>query len=229
MMQHSDTLAELGKALAAVQGEMGHAPMNATNPFLRSKYADLGAIIETAKPVLPQHGLSYSQHPCGEGGRIGVETILMHSSGEWLSSRIEMDAVDERGKSAAQVAGSIITYLRRYALAAALGIYADEDNDGNAPAKPRATKTAEPSPPAQSSAPTKTPEKRARDHMFALLGDVGIGGQPNRDTALAFISQVVGRDVASSSEISDDEVRVVIQVLKDWKATGTNPMTGETA
>ena len=231
MMQHSDTLAELGKALAAVQGEMGHAPMNATNPFLKSKYADLGAIIETAKPVLPQHGLSYSQHPCGEGGRIGVETILMHSSGEWLSSRIEMDAVDERGKSAAQVAGSIITYLRRYALAAALGIYADEDNDGNTPARPRATKTVEQSPPATpSSAPAaKTPEQRARARMFALLADVGIGGKPNRDKALAFISQVVGRDVASSSEISDDEVQVVVQMLSDWKATGTNPMTGETA
>ena len=64
--------------------------------------------------------------------------------------------------------------------------------------------------------------------MFALLADVGIGGKPNRDKALAFISQVVGRDVASSSEISDDEVHVVVQVLSDWKATGTNPMTGET-
>ena len=108
----------------------------------------------------------------------------------------------------------------------------DELEHGHAEHKPDGPAVADPlpptPPPVAPPSPTKTPEQRARGRMFALLGDVGIGGQSNRDKALAFISQVVGRDVASSSEISDDEVHVVVQVLSDWKSTGTNPMTGET-
>ena len=63
--------------------------------------------------------------------KIGVTTILMHNSGEWLESTCWLELGDERGKSNAQVAGSIVTYLRRYSLASILGMYADEDGDGN--------------------------------------------------------------------------------------------------
>ena len=55
----------------------------------------------------------------------------MHNSGEWLESTCWLELGDERGKSNAQVAGSIVTYLRRYSLASILGMYADEDGDGN--------------------------------------------------------------------------------------------------
>lgn len=132
-MKHSDSIANLALALSKAQGEMPAAQMNATNPFLKNKYADLGSVIETAKPVLAKYGLSVVQLPIGDGGKIGVETILMHESGEWVSNELTLEVADEKGKSAAQVAGSIISYLRRYSLSAALGIYADEDTDGNKP------------------------------------------------------------------------------------------------
>lgn len=73
--------------------------------------------------------------------------------------------------------------------------------------------------------PAKTPEKRNRDHMFALLGDVGLG--KDRDGALAFMSRVVARPISSSTELSDDEVQLMIQTLRDWKQTGIDPTTGE--
>lgn len=135
-MNKSESIVKLTEALSAAQGEMPPVKFNATNPFLKNKYADLGAIIETAKPILAKWGLSVSQLTFSEGEQVGIETVLMHKSGEWLSSSMSMATEAEKGKSAAQVAGSIITYLRRYSLAAILGMYADEDGDGNAPKQP---------------------------------------------------------------------------------------------
>lgn len=137
-MQRSDSIAALAAALAKAQAELRPAEMNSVNPFLKNRYADLGAVIEVLRPVLPRHGLSFMQHAVsGDGERIEVETIIMHESGEWQASSIGLPLGEERGKSAAQVAGSIITYLRRYALSSAFGIYADEDTDGGNPHKPQ--------------------------------------------------------------------------------------------
>ena len=120
-------------ALSKCQGELQAAKFNATNPFLKNKYADLGAVIDAARKPMTSNGLSVAQPVEIEGDTVGVTTILMHASGEWISSSAKMPMGEERGKSAAQVAGSIITYLRRYSLASILGIYADEDGDGNKP------------------------------------------------------------------------------------------------
>ena len=133
-MNKSETIVNLSKALSQAQGEMPVIKFNSTNPFLKNHYADLGAIIAGTRPVLAKFGLAVTQLTFGEDGVVGVETMLTHSSGEWISDRVSMQVGDERGKSSAQVAGSIVTYLRRYALASILGVYADEDGDGNKPA-----------------------------------------------------------------------------------------------
>jgi len=140
-MNKSDTVKELAIALSKAQADMPPAELNAVNPFLKNKYADLGSIIKTAKPVLAKNGLAVSQLPVSDNGQIGVTTILMHSSGEWIESTMTMDIGEEKGKSAAQVAGSVITYLRRYSLSSILGMYADEDTDGNAPPTKAKTKS----------------------------------------------------------------------------------------
>jgi hypothetical protein len=132
-MEHSDSIANLATALSQAQAEMPSVPFDATNAFLKNRYASLGAMIETARPVLAAHGLSVSQIVVSYEGQIGVETVLMHTSGEWISNTAILPAGEEKGKSTAQVAGSLITYLRRYSYAAILGLYADEDTDGNAP------------------------------------------------------------------------------------------------
>jgi len=130
-VNHSDTIGKLAEALSRAQAEMHAAKFNAVNPFLKNNYADLGSIIDTAKPTLGKYGLAVTQHPFNEGDRVGVETVLTHASGEWISSSLSLPLADEKGKSGAQVAGSIITYLRRYTLSAVLGMYSDEDTDGN--------------------------------------------------------------------------------------------------
>ena len=130
-MDKSESIKEIAGALSKAQAEMPSVKFNSTNPFLKSKYADLGAVIDTSKAILATHGLSVSQLVESQDKKIGVTTILMHNSGEWLESTCWLELADERGKSNAQVAGSIVTYLRRYSLASILGMYADEDGDGN--------------------------------------------------------------------------------------------------
>lgn len=138
-IEESASIKELATALAQAQAEFTAVPFNSTNPFLKNKYADLGSVINTAKPVLAKHGLAVSQLIYDEPGCIGVTTILMHSSGEYVLSSVALPLGEEKGKSQAQVAGSIVTYLRRYALSSILGLYADEDTDGNAPEQKRPT------------------------------------------------------------------------------------------
>lgn len=135
-MNKSESIANLAPALAKAQAEFPAVKFDSTNPFLKNGYASLGAIIHDAKPVLAKYGLAVSQLTFGSDGVAGIETVLMHNSGEWISQTVSMPMADERGKSSAQVLGSIITYLRRYSLASVLGIYSDEDGDGNAEPKP---------------------------------------------------------------------------------------------
>lgn len=122
---------KLAKALAKAQGEMPAVKMDAVNPFFKSKYASLGSVINTAKPILKKHGLSVVQFPVSQyDGQIGVHTMLVHESGQYLEDIIFV-GMPENAKNPAQEAGKIITYLRRYAFAAVLGMYADEDTDAN--------------------------------------------------------------------------------------------------
>jgi len=186
-MTRSESITNLTTALALAQGEMPVAVFDATNPFLKSRYASLGAVIQASRPILAKHKLSLVQFPisgphpaCGHplpadgrgaaagedaratvtgkdacatktagrdacatmtAGRdacattecIGVESILMHESGEFIAERIVIALTEEKGKSRVQSAGSTLTYLRRYSWAAILGMYSDEDSDGSSP------------------------------------------------------------------------------------------------
>ena len=127
----SETIGTLAKALSQAQADMKAAVLNAENPFLKNKYADLGAVIEAARPALAKHGLSFTQLVSSNQEYISLETYLLHESGEWLNSVFSLPFGDVKGRSLAQEAGSIITYMRRYALAAVLGIATESDDDSN--------------------------------------------------------------------------------------------------
>jgi hypothetical protein len=122
----SDSIKNLAEALCLAQSEMGGASKDSKNPFFKSSYADLGSVVAAIKEPFANNGLSYTQFPIEEGGRIGVETMLMHKSGEWLSNSFTVAA----SKQDAQGAGSALTYTRRYALQSIAGI-PSEDDDGN--------------------------------------------------------------------------------------------------
>jgi hypothetical protein len=130
-MNHSESIAQIAAALAKAQGAMSAAKMDSTNPFLKNKYADLGSVIQAGRSPLAVNGLSFTQHPALSDHDLTVTTLLMHSSGEWIESSITLPFEKGNGISLAQSMGAVITYLRRYTLSAVLGIYADEDTDGN--------------------------------------------------------------------------------------------------
>lgn len=123
MITTSTSIQALAEALTKFQAEVGNVPKEATNPFFKSKYATLDAVLDTAKPVLNKHGLSVAQFPDG----LGLTTVLMHLSGEFIASSMELIVKDQTPQSQ----GSSLTYARRYALSAVLGLATEEDDDAN--------------------------------------------------------------------------------------------------
>lgn len=120
------------KALVKAQKEMGAVVKNANNPHLKSKYADLGAVLDACQTALHSNGFAIMQ-PCGkdEFGAY-VDTVLAHESGETLTSRVYLVV----GKNDMQGVGSAITYARRYGLLGMTGL-APEDDDGEATKAPK--------------------------------------------------------------------------------------------
>lgn len=125
-MTKSDSIAALADALSKAQAEMTSAKKDMANPFFKSKYADLASVREAIREPFGKYGLAVSQMPETKDGQVIVHSLLMHSSGEWVTTELTMTPV----KSDPQGVGSCITYARRYALAAIAGI-APEDDDGN--------------------------------------------------------------------------------------------------
>lgn len=136
-MFQSEQVAKLFAALAQFQEEIRNPARVSTNPFFDSKYTSLDAMIEHCRPVLAKYGLAVTQLPDGHQ----LTTILAHVSGEHMGSSMDM-IVDKKNM---QGLGSAITYSRRYAYAAILGIASEDDDDGNASVnKPAGNKSADP-------------------------------------------------------------------------------------
>ena len=134
-MRTSDTIDLLAAALASAQSEIRPAIKDANNPAFNSKYADLAAIFDAARPALAKHGLCVVQMPeHSYDALVHLTTRVAHKSGQWIEATMSMPV----GKVNAHGYGSAITYCRRYAYAASIGIVADEDDDGNKASLPAA-------------------------------------------------------------------------------------------
>lgn len=130
-MDTTPDITELAAALAKAQGAIVGATKDSANPFFKSKYADLASVWEACRQPLSSQGLSVVQSPSveasPEGPRVSVETLLLHSSGQWMRNVVSALAKED----APQAIGSCITYLRRYALQSVVGV-APEDDDAEA-------------------------------------------------------------------------------------------------
>lgn len=125
----SEKFGELVGALAIVQSEIRAAEKDRENPFFKSSYSTLASVWAACRDHLGKNGIAVIQVPQLEGEKLFLYTWLAHKSGEWMRSRYPVNAV----KNDPQGIGSAVTYARRYALAAMVGVYsADEDDDGEA-------------------------------------------------------------------------------------------------
>ena len=124
----SDQIRELAQALIKVQEQLQPATKDANNPFTKSKYATLNSIMDSCRDALLSNGIWLCQYPVPtEPGYLGLVTKLTHAeSGQWQSSL----AVVPLPKADPQGVGISMTYIRRYALSAMLGIVTEEDTDG---------------------------------------------------------------------------------------------------
>lgn len=172
MIETSETTAKLDAALAAAQGEIEAASKDKINPAFKSRYADLTAVWGAVRPALAKHGISVTQWPVhGEDGRLHIITRIAHS-GEWIKAHFSIPVT----KQDPQGYGSATTYAKRFTLAAALGVVADEDDDGNA----------------ASHRPTYEPKKAVVSHQPAVesIADTFIRRFNEATTAEAFEEEV---------------------------------------
>lgn len=209
-MTKSESIKTLAAALCKAQHEMSAAKKDSVNPFFKNRYANMSAVMSAIREAFFNNGLSYSQFPefkSGEDGKYGmagVETILMHTSGEFLSSKLLLPI----SKTDAQACGSAITYARRYALQAIAGI-PSEDDDGHLATKRQSTNKASPFVHVASDSLDKS------NLGYVLKSDglpnVHIGRGSRQDSYVMKCLQAIG--VSNFNNASEDQKKKIMQSI----------------
>ena len=212
----SDDVKDLFTALSKFQGEISGVKKDATNPHFGSHYASLESVCDAVNPLLSKHGLCLTQLPNGEH----VHSILGHVSGQWISCATPIRAT----KPDAQGMGSAITYARRYAAMALLGI-APEDDDGEAAGKaaPRPqAKNADvmgrpkevAKAPATMPAPTGQSRAKMLKRIFELAGTI----KPK-----SIVDAIMAEHLGDSTLLDEAADATLLAIGKALKATGSHP------
>ena len=132
-MKTSESIKAIAPALLEAQEQMKFAIKDSTNPHFKSRYADLGSVIDAIKKSLNESGIAFIQTPTESAvGTLALSTRLIHSSGEW----IEDTAICPLQKNDPQGYGSALTYMRRYCLASITGLYQDDDDGESTKMRP---------------------------------------------------------------------------------------------
>jgi hypothetical protein len=174
MNMQSENINELADALSKTQGVIHGAVKDATNPFHKSKYADLHSVILSAKEPLAANNLSVVQQCQIIDGQTCLVTMLMHKSGQWIKSVMPLML----SKTDPQSLGIAITYYRRYCYSALLGIsQMDDDAESAMERKPKPE-------PVKEAAPKAPSDPTADDLMYALAK---IGANADKDVIDRFV------------------------------------------
>lgn len=150
VVETSKTLGKWAAAMAKAQGMMTHASAGATNAHFNHNYADLSNVLDACREPLSVNEIARFQAPLGPlpSGEVGVKTMLIHSSDEWVASIVWCKPKD----AGPQALGTVISYLRRYGLAAAAGLAQRDDDGESGEGRGKKGGTPEPTPPARSKA-----------------------------------------------------------------------------
>ena len=197
-MIKSDSIVELSKALAKFQANVKQPMKDKNNPFFKSKYVPLENVVEAITQEAPKHGLSFVQWALNdESGRVGVATMLMHESGEF----IEFDPVHMKAdKETAQGAGALISYLKRYSLSAVFGITSDQDDDGNSASGNKIAKSA-----SQAEIGNLKKEIIAFSDLMKKQG---------KDVTPAQVNTTLG--ITDFTKLNSEDVKEAVNKLKGW-------------
>jgi ERF superfamily len=221
-MIKSDSVVNLTKALLAAQKKFSPVLKSKDNPFFKSKYADLAAAIDATQDALIENGLVVSQFPVNDPTRVGVLTLLVHTSGEFIGQEYTLPMV----KQDAQTGVAAVTYARRAAYLGVLGIAA-EDDDGNTAAGRYDDDAPEPAsrPRRQvSAAPAEDrgsrPQPVAGPEPADIPNEDAPQGQPVRKrVATPTIEMPTGGDLPDEQQLNEYRAKVV-KLQNDLAAAG---------
>lgn len=198
-MNKSESIKNLAVALAKFQGKVSN-PSNSKRVSAGKfsyKYAPLDEILNLVRPLLSENGLSIIQAPMSSEGNVSVSTILLHDSGEY----IELEPITlKMDKITAQGAGSAITYARRYALSAVLGIASEDDDDANSIEPNNAEKDK------QEIINNSLASDKQLQYLYRLSKQKGFDSQMS-----GYIKKTYNRN--SSKELTKQEASEIIQML----------------
>jgi hypothetical protein len=213
-VETSQSIKELATALCKAQAAMKEAKKDAENPGFKrdgkaSKYADLESVWEACKDALTKNGLSVVQGGTIIDGHACLETILLHSSGEFIKSTFRLNAT----KNDPQGIGSAITYYRRYSLASMVGVV-QADDDGNA-----ASVRTEASPQKQESK-EKSSDKISSAQLTRMHTIAGAAGW-TKEQASHLLSKRFG--FASSKDVTKFAYENICKILETKKFSDVFP------
>lgn len=209
-------MSKLSAALVAFQTECPSVAFDKTNPAFKSRYASLAAILKTIGPVLAKHGLAIVQFPVSSDGKVGCTTRIVHESGEWMEETLLLPLA----KNDPQGAGSAITYARRYGLSGALGIVADDDDDGEA-AMGRAAAVAKPMAQPAPRATTKAAPAMSEANRDKIKHAAGLRAKELGDDSIS-AAEII-KDVArmleydSPAKVKDIEFGRMLELVQKWE------------
>src|SRR5574344_235265 len=221
-MLQSGSIAELLAAMAEVQSELPTMPKS--SQAYGYKYTDLDTITQTIKPILSKHGIGYMQSVGGLAeNALTLTTRIFNKKGEYIEDTAALPTITSTKNNAAQTLGMSITYMRRYALCAMLGITSDADVDANTNGT---TQTAPQQPPAPPAPPKKQPAKFA----FAPKGGETTPTEKKEIGVLLASKYADGAPVFNTDEAKkysamrkDYTAREVIDIIKKDLSAKTNP------
>lgn len=234
-MKRSESIKELATALAKAQGDIKEASKDSTNPHFKSNYADLASVWEVCRGPLSKNGLSIIQSPSTkEDGSIILTTILLHASGEYYEEELQLFPRDKTPQSM----GSAITYGRRYALMAIVGVAPggdEKDDDGNAASLPDSKEMKSDRPPLSLDQKEKMKVTQKQIQRLFAIGSKAIERkQWTKEGIDAYIHQGVGithmneMNMRQYDEICDSiEHKSQEQVREEFKQRMANKLPSE--
>lgn len=212
-MKTSEAIDKITPAFLAAQKAIEPAIKNKTNPHLRNRYADFSAVWAACAPTLNDNGIVVMQDVAATEAGMGVSTRLLHTSGQWFEFG---PLVLPLAKPDPQGAGSAISYAKRYALAAAVGVLAEDDDDGHAasnPAKPTQAKPQQRQQPAPV-ANSEAQEIAARLKSYLTAGKIA---RPDFETVatLETVKELVASNsVAELKHVEQEVIKIIGQRQK---------------
>lgn len=190
-MTTSQTITKIAPALLVAQKKIGSAKKDAENPFFHSTYADLGSVIEACKSALNDNDIIVLQPISTDESGTYVETVLLHTSGEWIADKLKISPKNDNDQ---QSVGSAISYCRRYGLQSMVLIPSDDDDGEKTRTAPADTKPV-------------TPPKLASDKQVKLISVLlDKKGQSNEDLKLKY-------KVKSKKDLTSFQASTIIENL----------------